>query len=109
MGREGYLTEVYRRYSMEDLASFYKKGESSLLVFTDGAETSKLRVEIEEKNKQLQTIINGLASENIELKGQVAKVSLEVAELKGQLLDKIGELRGQFLSIQKQLQELTQQ
>lgn len=44
IGREGYLTEVYRRYNPEDLANFYKKGESSLSVFTNGAETTIDRV-----------------------------------------------------------------
>jgi integrase len=35
MGHEGYLTAVYRKYSQEQLADFYKKGESSLLVISD--------------------------------------------------------------------------
>jgi len=69
-------------YQFNAHARAYKKGEGSLSVFTNGAETSKLRIEIEEKNKQLQTIINGLASENMELKSKIAKVENEVAEIK---------------------------
>ena len=53
MGHEGYLTEVYRKYSQEELGEFYRKGESSLMIYSNGAEISKLRVEVEEKNKQL--------------------------------------------------------
>jgi len=70
MGHEGYLTEAYRRYPNpeETLAEFYKKGEHLLLIFTEAGEVNKLRVEVEEKNRQLQQIINGLVSENMELK-----------------------------------------
>jgi len=68
MGHEGYLTEVYRRYSIEDLAKFYKQGEHTLLVFAESENVSKLRAEIEEKNRQLQALVNGLIAENMELK-----------------------------------------
>ncbi|MEM3629336.1 MAG: hypothetical protein QXW47_06335 [Candidatus Jordarchaeales archaeon] len=33
MVHEGYLAEVYRQYSFEDLAKYYKQGEHTLLVF----------------------------------------------------------------------------
>ena len=69
MGHEGYLTEVYRRSSVEDLAKFYIQGESALLIFTEAGEVSKLRQEVEDRNKQLQTLVNGLTAENMELKG----------------------------------------
>jgi len=36
MGHEGYLTEVYRKYSQEQLAEFYKQGEHVLSVFGTG-------------------------------------------------------------------------
>ena len=73
MGHEGYLTEVYRRYSMEDLAKFYLQGEHALLVFTEAEEVGKLRAEIEERNKQLQEIVNGLTAENLTLRGKVER------------------------------------
>ena len=82
MGHEGYLTEVYRRYSVEDLAKFYKQGEPALLIFTESGEVSKLKAEVEERNKQLQTLVNGLAAENIELKERIAKVELGLDDLK---------------------------
>ncbi|MFH1327592.1 MAG: site-specific integrase [Candidatus Bathyarchaeota archaeon] len=74
MGHEGYLTEVYRKYSVEDLAKFYLQGEPNLSVFTDTAEVGKLRQEVEEKNKQLQTVINGLVSENMNLKEKMKQL-----------------------------------
>jgi integrase len=82
MGHEGYLTEVYRRYSVEDLAKFYLQGESALLVFTEAQQVTKLRQEVEERNKTLQTLVNGLTTENLEMKSKVAKMELENTDLK---------------------------
>jgi len=45
MGHEGYLTEVYRRYSEEDLAKFYLRGEPSILIFAETGDVAKLRKE----------------------------------------------------------------
>ena len=78
MGHEGYLTEVYRRYSVEDLARFYKQGEPALLIFTEAQEVSKLRAEVEERNRQLQALVNGLTAENLELKSRVAKAEMKI-------------------------------
>lgn len=94
MGHEGYLTEVYRRYTVEDLAKFYKKGEHALLVFTEAAEVGKLRVEIEERNKQLQTLVNGLTSDNMRQKSQIEKLEGKMERIERILKDfqeKIGE------------------
>ena len=77
MGHEGYLTEVYRRYSLEDLKKFYLKGEPSLLVFTDTQTVVDLHKEIEEKNTQLQVLVNSLASENQSMKEKFAKMERE--------------------------------
>jgi integrase len=77
MGHEGYLTEVYGRYSLEDLRKFYLKGESALLVFTHAQEVTKLRQEVDERNKNLQTIVNGLTAENLEMNSKMARVELE--------------------------------
>jgi hypothetical protein len=82
MGHEGYLTEVYRRYAPEDLAKFYKQGEYSLLIFTEAVEVNKLRQEIEDRNKQLQTLVNGLVTENMELKTKVNSAIADISELK---------------------------
>jgi len=82
MGHEGYLTEVYRRYSLEELAKFYKQGEYTLLIFTEAEEVGRLRAEIEERNKQLQTLINGLTAENLKLKSRIEQLEKELKEFK---------------------------
>jgi len=81
MGHEGYLTEVYRRYSLEDLAKFYKQGEHTLLVFADNEGVAKLRAEVEERNRQLQTLINGLVAENMELKAKLSSFEKQMLEM----------------------------
>ena len=82
MGHEGYLTEVYRRYSLEDLAKFYKQGEHTLLIFAEAGEVSKLRAEIEERNRQLQALVNGLIAENMELKNRLKILEEHVKEVR---------------------------
>jgi integrase len=96
MGHEGYLTDVYRRYGSEDLAKFYKQGEHTLLVFAETSEVSKLRAEIDERNRQLQSLVNGLATENMELKAKIKaleekikyidKHEIELAELRQKII-----------------------
>jgi len=122
MGHEGYLTEVYRRYTIEDLREFYLKGESALLVFTDAAEVTKLRQEVEEyahkiqkevdeRNKTLQTLVNGLTTENLDMKSKVAKVELENMEIKKGNLETKAELKELSLTVRslvKKLEKLTE-
>ena len=91
MGHEGYLTEVYRRYTVEDLAKFYLQGESALLVFTDAAEVTRLRQEVDERSKVLQALVNGLTAENLELKHQVQNNTQKLQKLEREL-PKIEEL-----------------
>jgi integrase len=69
MGHEGYLTEVYRRYSVEDLAAYYKQGEHTLTVF-GLTEANKFK-ELEEANKAFQTQLAKMVNENEALKAQI--------------------------------------
>ena len=50
-------------------------------------EVSKLRVEVEEKNEQLQTLVNGLTAENLELKSRVSKMETEHSRLEKENVD----------------------
>jgi len=73
IGHEGYLTEVYRRHSEEDLAKFYKQGEPSILVFTEADQIIKLRREIDERFKTLQALNEKLQLENLDLRQKLQK------------------------------------
>jgi len=100
MGHEGYLTEVYRRYSLEDLAKFYKQGEHTLTVF-GLEEANKLR-ELEEANRAFQTQLAKLVNENEGLRAELnalkdrlekvealAKEQIELYETMQKLIKKI--------------------
>jgi integrase len=86
MGHEGYLTEVYRRYAQEDLAKFYLKGESALLVFTETQDLTQLRKELEEKTSQQKDLVNGLAAQNFELRSKVENLTAENREITNRIL-----------------------
>jgi predicted RNase H-like nuclease (RuvC/YqgF family) len=108
IGHEEYLTEVYRKYSVEDLAKFYLQGEPALLVFTEAEEVGKLRVEVEERNKQLQTLANGLATENFEVKSRMARVELENTDLKRRIQkteEKLSNIERMIQDLKKEIPE----
>jgi len=90
MGHEGYLTEVYRRYSHEDLARFYSLGEAAVSVLAETEEVAKLRVEVEERNRQLQALVNGLTAENMELKQRLQKLEQKLSEIEKMLAELAG-------------------
>ena len=75
IGHEAYLTEVYRKHSEDDLAGFYKQAEPALLVFHAGEEVAALRKEVQNRDAQLQGLVNGLASDNLELREQNRQLS----------------------------------
>jgi len=122
MGHEKYLTEVYRKYSLEDLKRFYLKGESALLIFTDAAEVTKLRQEVEEhahkiqkevdeRNRTLQTLVNGLTTENLEMKSKISKIEFENTKIKKENLETKEELKQLSKTVNtlvKKLENLTE-
>lgn len=92
MGHEGYLTEVYRRYTLEDLRKFYLQGESALLVFTEAQEVTKLRKEIREENERLQKLVINLSAENSFLKNDLDNTKKRVEKLE-KVLPEVKSLR----------------
>jgi phage shock protein A len=51
------------------------------LVFAESENVLWLRAEIEERNKQLQALVNGLTAENMELKAKISRLERQMAEL----------------------------
>lgn len=93
MGHEGYLTEVYRKYTIEDLRKFYLKGESALLVFTDTQkivefqqtitkENQEMQKKVDETNKSLQSLVTELTTKNLSLENKLTNISSENQNLK---------------------------
>jgi cell division protein FtsB len=97
MGHEGYLTEVYRRFSLEDLAKYYKQGEHTLTVF-GLTEANKFK-KLEEANKALQTQLAKMVNENEALKAQIN-------DLKNRL-EKVEALAKQQIDLYETMEKLT--
>jgi uncharacterized protein (DUF3084 family) len=56
----------------------------------------KVELKVEERNRQLQALVNGVTSENLDLKSRVAKVELGNTSLQGRIRkaeEKLEELR----------------
>ena len=104
MGHEKYLTEVYRKYSIDQLREVYLKGESALLVFTDAQEVTNLRKEIEERNHSMKTDYIGLSHKNLELEKKLNAMERENLETKKEM----HQLSLTVRSLVKKLEKLTE-
>jgi hypothetical protein len=67
--------------------------EQFISISTGGEIEEKLRAEIDEKNRQLQTLVNNVVAENIELKARVSRNELEVTELRKNVSKELEELK----------------
>ncbi|MEM4721050.1 MAG: tyrosine-type recombinase/integrase [Candidatus Methanomethylicaceae archaeon] len=96
MGHEGYLTECYRKYSQEDLAQFYKKGEHSVTIFGNGKDMAKVKEEMEGIKKEFADRLAYLTGRNMELERRLEHLrkSLEkrISKIE-QMVDQAIELR----------------
>lgn len=63
------------------LSWILQQGEHALLIFTEGREVTKLREEVLQQRNRLQTIVNGLSAENLDLKSRVSRTELAVTKL----------------------------
>lgn len=81
MSHEGCLMEVYRKYTFEDLGKFYQQGEHALMIFGVGEDVNNLREEISQKNKELQNLVNSLATRNINLRNRVDQIEKEISKI----------------------------
>jgi len=74
MGHSGYLTNEYRKHTIQELAKAYSSGESTVMIFGNIEKVTELKQEVENNKQQLQTIINSLATENVALKQRLSNV-----------------------------------
>jgi len=56
MGHEGYLTEVYRRYSIEQLGEQYLLGEKNISVFETTTDLSGINESLKEKDQEITNL-----------------------------------------------------
>jgi len=78
------MAEAYKGVQYESLRKMYADREKLLNISPkENLEElrAKLKGEIEEQNKQLQSMVNTLVSENINLKKRIEKTENKLAEL----------------------------
>jgi integrase len=81
MGHEEYLTDVYRRYTCVQLAEFYAKGESSVLIFGKGENVSELKENLKVVNRAIQTVTDDLETKNMRLEERVQSLQKQINEM----------------------------
>jgi integrase/recombinase XerD len=98
----GEMAEAYRSVQFESLKKMYLDREKLLSVSGSKVDLEevkeKLRQEVEQQTRQLQTIINGLVSENIDLKKRIQSVEAKFASMEktvGQIREAVGSLEQQ--------------
>ena len=89
MGHEGYLTEVYRKYTPQQLAEFYVKGEPSVRIFGSATDAAALKESLKGVNRAIKTVSEDLENK-IKVKDAEIKqlnVELEKVEKEVKLLN----------------------
>jgi integrase/recombinase XerD len=82
LGHEiGEMAEAYKRSKFEDLKRIYLEREVFISISTAGEIEEKLRAEIDEKNRQLQALVNGLTAENMSLKAELNALKQRLEKL----------------------------
>ena len=75
-GHSRYLDEAYKRYSLQQLAEFYKKGMHRLLIFEAQPANAEVFEQLKQKDDQMRTMQETLE----EMKAQILELRLEKLE-----------------------------
>jgi hypothetical protein len=106
VGHAGALDRVYRRYTTDQLADFYKRGEPSLLILSDVGEIEKQLQETEQFQRGLQLQFNRLMEENVDMKNKLANAKVEMRkeileELMPEVMQEINKAMAQQFALAK--------
>ena len=99
MGHEGYLSQSYRKYSVEELREYYKKGEHALLI-SPPENMVKIASEVKGDLEKQRKIIEDLILENKELRERISKL-----EQKIELLSKITKIEEEILKLKEEIKK----
>lgn len=80
MGHEGYLTECYRKYNMDQLREMYLQGELAVTVFEGKADLTELNKSMNEKDAQIKELLE--RQKIMELKMDIMENRLEIEKAK---------------------------
>ena len=99
LGHEiGEMAEAYKGVQYESLKHMYAEREKLLSISPkENLEElrEKLKGEIQEQNKQLQTMVNALVSENVDLKQRIAKAEQKLDEIEKVIRESLQEIDSQ--------------
>jgi integrase len=79
MGHEGYLTEAYRRYTIEQLGEEYLKGEKDISVFETPANLNGINESLKEKDAEIA---------DLKEKAKLQEMRLDIMALKLESMEK---------------------
>jgi len=88
LGHEiGEMAEAYKRVQYGDLKRMYVEHEAFInITQPESAFEQKVRAELDKQNRELQSIINGLISENLELRERTSKAEEHIEKIERNLM-----------------------
>jgi len=84
MGHEGYLTEAYRRYTLKQMAEYYRKAEH-LVTIQMPKEIAEIESEFRQELDKNRKLIEDLIIENRELRGKNEELENRLGRLEGEV------------------------
>jgi predicted RNase H-like nuclease (RuvC/YqgF family) len=86
LGHEiGEMAEAYQEAQYQDVKRMYLEREAYISVSV-GEDLTKIR-EVEQREQQLQAVVNGLTAENLELKQRLQRLEQKLNEIEKALQD----------------------
>ncbi len=112
VGHQGYLSNAYRRYPTQQLAEFYCKGESALLIFQDTKELETANAKVDERTKQnsdLMAANQSLIATNLVLQERMSRWDAFFTrhfkkDFEG-IVEEMGKVEASHLEAQKQAEQ----
>jgi len=77
----GEMAKAYKNAKFEDVKQLYMEREQFISISTGGELEEKVRQELDDTSRQLQTLVNGLATENVGLKTDMRVLETAVSSL----------------------------
>jgi len=104
LGHEiGQMAEAYKGVQHDSLKQMYLDREKLLSISTPEVDVeeleAKVRSEVEKGSKQLQTLVNGLAAENIKLREAVTQLKSENAEFQQKMERELRKIKSELQAI----------
>ena len=84
MGHEGYLTEAYRRYTLKQMAEYYRKAEH-LVTVQMPKEIAEIESEFWQELDRNRKLIEDLIIENRELRGKNEELEKRLGRIEGEI------------------------